>query len=86
MASELNLTSNSCLFTPFEYRSMDSNKKQPPKIKEAVEVTQGIVNIFRDVSIFSAVALLILVPKFFNQKLSDAGFVEGEVGGFKWQV
>ena len=85
MASELKLTSNSCLLTSCEYTLMDSNKKEPPRIKETVEVTQGIVNIFRDLSIFSAVALLILVPKFFNQKLSEAGFVEGHVGGFKWQ-
>lgn len=61
---------------------VSQQKGDTPKIKDRIEVVQGVVNILRDVSIFSALLLLVVVPKFMHQKLSDAGFVKGEIAGF----
>ena len=53
-----------------------------PGIKDIVEICQGFLNILRDSLIF---LMLIINPKIINKILTTAGFVEGEIAGFKWK-
>jgi hypothetical protein len=51
-----------------------------------VENTKGIVSIVRDGLITLILILLLVVPATVNQSLIKAGFVEGDIGGFKWKA
>jgi septal ring factor EnvC (AmiA/AmiB activator) len=63
----------------------DSQKQSNLKVKEKIEILQGILNILRDSSIFSIFLLLVLLPQFMYRKLVDAGFVKGQIAGFTWE-
>ncbi|MDZ7996102.1 MAG: hypothetical protein RM022_013460 [Nostoc sp. EfeVER01] len=64
----------------------DLKKVDKSGLKDTVEIFQGFLNILRDSSIFLIFLLLLLNPVIINQILKKAGFVEGEIVGFKWKT
>ncbi|MBW4541388.1 MAG: hypothetical protein KME43_19945 [Myxacorys chilensis ATA2-1-KO14] len=62
-----------------------SKKGDKPRLKDTVEICQSFLNILRDSSIFLIFLLLLLNPGVINKILNKAGFVEGEIAGFKWK-
>ncbi len=62
-----------------------SEKGDKPRLKDKVEICQSFLNILRDSSIFLIFLLLLLKPVIINKILTKAGFVEGEIVGFKWE-
>ena len=51
-----------------------------------VDNIKGIVGIVRDGLITLILILLLFVPVTVNRSLIRAGFVEGDIGGFKWKA
>src|SRR5205085_5525173 len=51
-----------------------------------VDNAKGIVSIVRDGLITIILILLLFVPATVYKSLIDAGFTEGDIGGFKWKA
>jgi chromosome segregation ATPase len=62
-----------------------SQKGDKPKLKDAVEICQGFLNILRDSLVFLIFLLLFLNPVILNKILAKAGFVKAEIAGFQWE-
>lgn len=60
-------------------------KEDQFKLKDNVEIWQGVFNLLRDASIFLVFFLLLVHPEAINTILTRAGFEEGNLVGFKWK-
>ena len=63
----------------------DNEVSHQPLVSTFVSIGKDTVAMLRDGMLFLLAVLLILFPGKLNSVLTDAGFTEGSLGGFKWQ-
>jgi hypothetical protein len=65
-----------------------SNKETPQETQQfgkRVALVKDLVALFRDLAVFMLALLLLVFPTKLNQILTNAGFEEGSIVGFKWK-
>src|SRR5262245_50749844 len=65
-----------------------AGKESPPetaKFGKWIGLMKDLVALLRDLSVFVLAILLIVFPTSLNQILTNAGFEEGSLVGFKWK-
>ena len=62
-----------------------NEESHQPGVSAFVAIGKDTVAMLRDAMLFVLAVLLILFPGKLNSVLTDAGFTEGSLGGFKWQ-
>jgi hypothetical protein len=55
-------------------------------LKSLISSGKDLVALLRDLLLFFIALLLLFLPKTLNDVLKNAGFVEGNVAGFKWEA
>jgi hypothetical protein len=55
-------------------------------VANVISIGKDTISFFRDAILFLLAVLLIAFPQKFNSMLVEAGFNEGNIGGFKWQA
>jgi hypothetical protein len=63
----------------------DAEKEGPPLTK-LIGISKDLISLLRDLSLLVLTVLLILFPKALNSVLTNAGFEEGSLVGFKWKA
>ena len=63
----------------------DTSKANESWATRAISLGKDLVSFLRDGALFLLAVLLVVAPVRFNTMLAKAGFVEGTLGGFKWQ-
>jgi hypothetical protein len=63
----------------------DASKASESWAAAAISLGKDLVSFLRDGALFLPAVLLVVAPVRFNSMLAKAGFVEGTLGGFKWQ-
>jgi hypothetical protein len=66
--------------------SNDEISKAKDPVSKSVTLGKDVVSLLRDLALFVLALLLLVFPTKFNTVLSNAGFEEGSLVGFKWKA